>query len=96
MTPLNNSFDDQRYGITYIFPSERQLTRDEMITAISKQRETKSAQLLEAYLRRTKAELNDEQKKAKAKELLEEELNRVETVMIVPTGEDTDSGSTVV
>ena len=95
MDPVNNSLDDQGYGITYIFSAMRQLTRDEMIAAITKERETKSAQLLETYLHRNKAELTDEQKKAKAQELLEEQLNRGGTVMISLLGEDADSGSTV-
>ncbi|HEY5892175.1 MAG TPA: hypothetical protein VIT91_02995 [Chthoniobacterales bacterium] len=54
MDPINNSIDDQGYGITYIFPAERQLTRDQMIAAITKQRENRSARLLAAYLHRTK------------------------------------------
>lgn len=89
---MNNSFDDQEYGITYIFPAERQLTRDEMIAAIAKVREEKSVQLLDSFMRRNKAELTEEQKMAKAKELLEQELNRGGTVIMTPiTGEDTDS-----
>lgn len=92
---MNNSLDDTGYGITYIFPSDRQLTRNEMIAAITKQRENKSAELLEGYLHHTKEELTDGQKETKAKELLEEHLKRGGTVMIAPLPPETDPDSTV-
>jgi hypothetical protein len=82
MKPTNNSFDDRKYGITYIFPAGHQLSRAEMGAEVVKQREAKSKQLLKTYLLRSKEKLDGKQKRAKAKELLEEHLRRGGTVVI--------------
>jgi len=94
MKPINNSIDDPKYHITYIFPEDRQLRRDEMIGRIDLQRAQKSKDLLADYLSRTKVELTEEQKAAKAKELLEVELKRGGTFVILAEPPECDSNLT--
>ena len=91
MKPINNSFDDPKYHITYIFPEDRQLLHHEMIDRVNLLRAKKSKDLLADYLHRTKVELTEEQKAVKANELLEEELKRGGTFMILPEPPETDS-----